>query len=521
MLLPVAYLVYHALTATDDVEKLLGPFVLARLGRTLTLGLGVTTIVVLLSATLAWLTVRTNLKFRGLIGVLLVTPLAVPPYVTAYALLSVGGDDGLLVRWLGQDFPPLAWWFTDEQTGQFHLPRISGFIGSLIALSAYNLPYVYLPLRAALLGADASLEDASRSLGRGKWRTLFFILGPQLLPALLAGSLLVALHVVADFGVVSLMRYDTLSASLYARYNAFDLGNASRLGLLLVALASLLVVMEWLILRPLRLQRAGIGVARQSTTVKLGPWQGPALLLCSGVVLAGSLLPAIITLYWMSHLPDLWAAGASVLQAALGSISASLPAAVIAVVLAVPVAVLSERYPGRWSAAAQRLPLVAYAVPGLAFGLSLIMIFTARWMPDALYRMFYQSLPLLVLAYVFHFLAEAVGPIRSSLKLTSPRLEEAGRSLGSTAIGSLRRITLPIMRHGLIVGLALVFLSCMKELPLTMLLSPLGLETLARNAWDHTENADFANAAPYALAILLSSCVFVGLLLLEKRDPRP
>lgn len=517
MAVPVAYLLYDALTHTQDVEKLWSSLALARIGRTFLLAVGVTSIVVVLSLLLGWLTVRTNMRFGQWLSVLIVLPLAVPPYVSAYALLSIGGNNGLLVQLLGSDSSILTFFFTNTDTGLLLIPRLHGYLGALIALSAYNLPYVYLPVRAALQDMDSSIEEASRSLGRGWWSTTFWVTGPQLLPALMAGGLLATLHVVSDFGVVSLMRYDTLSASLYARYNAFDLGNASRLGMLLVMLAGVLVTLEWLVLRRLRLTRTGVGSARPASLQRLGWMQLPAVGICLAVFIVGALLPVGIACYWMSHLPQGAEPWRQVTHAMIGSVSGSLPAAIIAVLLAIPIAVLGVRYPGRWSGVLQRMPMIGYAVPALAFGLSLIMLCTAQWMPDFIYNFFYQSMPLLVMAYVFHFLAEALGPVRSSMMMTSPKLEEAARSLGASWLGSLLRVTLPIMRHGLFVAAALVFLSCMKELPLTMLLAPIGVETLARNAWDHTENAEFAQAAPYALAILCCSAGFVALLLVERR----
>lgn len=517
MSLPVLYLLFDALSHTDDVEKLWSAMALARIGRTLALATGVIIVIVSLSMLLAWLTVRTNMRFRQLLSILIVLPLAVPPYITAYALLSLGGNNGLLVQLLGSDSALLGWLFTNPDTNLLLVPRLHGYIGALIALSAYNLPYVYLPVRAALKDMDSSIEEASRSLGRGWWYTTFHITGPQLLPSLLAGSLLAALHVVADFGVVSLMRYDTLSASLYARYNAFDLGNASRLGMLLVMLAAVLVSLEWFVLRRLRLTRTGVGTPRMPAQIELGWLQYPSVMACASVFIVGVALPVGIACFWMTHLPEGVESWRQVGQAVVGSVSGSLPAALIAVILAIPVAMLGVRYPGRWSGLLQRMPLIGYAVPALAFGLSLIMLCTAKWMPDIIYHFFYQSMPLLVMAYVFHFLAEALGPVRSSLMMTSPKLEEAARSLGSSWLGAMLRVTLPVMRHGLVVATALVFLSCMKELPLTMLLAPIGVETLARNAWDHTENAEFAQAAPYALAILCCSAGFVALLLVERR----
>jgi len=207
-------------------------------------------------------------------------------------------------------------------------------------------------------------------------------------------------------------------------------------------------------------------------------------------------------------------------SALIDSVKCSFPAALLATALAIPIALLRARYPSRRSFLLERLPYIGYATPALAFALSLILVCLwgfpdgLQWLGDALYH----SLPLLVYAYALHFLAEAVGPIRSSLYLAGPRLEEASRALGCGRWKTFRRVTVPALRHGLIVAAALVFLSCMKELPLTMLLSPTGTTTLATEVWSNSEEGNYAKVAPFALTILVFSAIFVGVLLLQGRE---
>ncbi len=119
---------------------------------------------------------------------------------------------------------------------------------------------------------------------------------------------------------------------------------------------------------------------------------------------------------------------------------------------------------------------------------------------------------LLVIAYVVHFLAQAVGPVRTTLYVATPTIEEASRSLGVGAFGTLRRVTLPILRPGLIAAGAMVFLSALKELPLTYLLAPLDFQSLSLKVYGFTTEAMFAEAAPYAVAIVALSFVLVGVL---------
>ncbi len=517
VVLPLTYLVVRALGGVGELEPLLTQLNARRLVNTLGLSAAVLAVVSLLAIPMAWLSVRTELFARRSLSVLAVLPLAVPGYVMAYALLSLGGDDGVLVRWLGAE----SWWlapFRRPETGI--LPRVSGFSGALLALSAVNLPYMYLTVRAAMRDLDPALEEAARSLGQRPSRVWFGVVAPQLLPAFLAGALLVVLHVIADFGVVSLMRFDTFSAVLYAKYNAFDAANASRVALLLLMVAGLFIAAEMLLLSRLRLDRAGSGGRRRRVRRKLGWGQAPALVLFALVIGMTVLVPILTVGFWMGRLGEVPIWGR--VFAALGdSMRASLPAAVLATAVATPIALMRARFPSPLSFIAERLPFLGYATPALAFALSLIMLFSADWMPDVLFGWFYQSLPLLVLAYLLHFLAEAVGPVRSSVYLASPRLEEASRALGRGPGATFWRVTVPVLRNGLLVSLALVFLSCMKELPLTMLLAPIGFESLAMNVWDHSENAEFARAAPFALAILLVSALFTAVLLLSGRDRVP
>ncbi|MEX0741919.1 MAG: ABC transporter permease subunit, partial [Phycisphaeraceae bacterium] len=259
---------------------------------------------------------------------------------------------------------------------------------------------------------------------------------------------------------------------------------------------------------------AGMAVPRARKPIRLGWWKLPACLLLAGVALAGIIVPLVTILFWFSRHPEGLAGALDGAWArSLGdSISAALPAAILATLLALPIAYMARRYSSRFSRGIEQSAYLGYATPALAFALGLV-FFSLRVTP-----WLYQTLFLLIYAYALHFLAEAVGPIRSALYVATPRLEEASRSLGWGRIQTFYRVTLPLLRSGIVVSVALVFLSAMKELPLTFILSPLGFETLAKNLWSHTNEAMFAEAAPYALTILIFSGLFVGLLLLRGHE---
>ena len=510
VLLPLGYLLYQMAWLGDVSDPLWTEANWRRLWRTLILAAGVGAATTVLAFPLAWLSSRSDLWLRRCWTVAAILPLSIPAYVMAYAALSLGGDDGVLVRLLGMESSWLAPLVSVDVHGTAHVPRISGYWGAMLVLTMYNLPYLFLPLRAAYVSIDPTLEEAAAVLGRTRQQVFFRVVLPQLMPAYLAGSLLVGLHVLADFGVVSLMRYDTLSAVLFAKFNTFDVPGAAQIAGLLLFVAAGMIAIEMLLLRRVRLERIAGGSRRSMSRTRLGWWQLPAVAIFSCVFLMGVMIPLMTISFWMIRSWQVEAWG-EVWSAAWDSVRGSLPAALVATALAIPIAMLRARYPSRLAYLLERLPFIGYAVPGLAFALSLIMLVTSESTPDWLFELLYQSLPLLVFAYALHFLAEALGPIRSSFYLVPRQVEEAARMLGRPRLRVFFTVTLPLLRPGVIASAVLVFLSCLKELPLTMLLAPSGFETLAMSVWNYSENVEFARAAPFALLIVACSALFVAL----------
>src|SRR5690606_12014687 len=357
VLVPLGYLVVRAFEAEPGelAALLLRWRNLRLLGNTLGLTAGVLAAATALALPLAWLVARTDLRGARVVTLLGVLPLAVPGYVMAYALLGMTGTNGLLARLLD-----VGW------------PRPSGYPGALAALTLYTFPYLFLNLRTALLGLDPALEEAARSLGYREREVAWRVVLPQLRPAFLAGGLLVALHVLGDFGVVSLMRFETFSYAIYLQYAAaFDRVYAAWLALMLLGLTGTLLVLEARLLRGRRYARAGGGGARRVRRARLGRWALPAYGFAALVGLAGVGLPVATVLFWLGRGAEaaVWAA----LGAALwDSARASLPAALLAAGLAVPVAYLGVRKPSPASRVLERVAYLGYATPPLAFALALV-----------------------------------------------------------------------------------------------------------------------------------------------------
>lgn len=481
------------------VELLFRAETLRVLLRTLLLVATVTVGSALIAMPLAWITVRCDVPLRRTWSVLTALPLVVPSYVGALAMIAALGPRGILAGWL----QPL--------TGQATLPSIYGFFGAALTLSLLSYPYMLLSLRAGLRDLDASLEEASWSLGQGGWGTFRRVVLPQMAPSIAAGALLVALYTLSDFGAVSLLRYDTFTSVIYLQYQtSFDRSLAAGMSLVLVLMTLGILLLESLARGRARYYRASAGPGRIGRRSSGYRWL--LMLLPAAVSLISLGIPLSVLTYWLvrglaagEQLGALW-------RPTVQSAGVAAASALVCLVAALPVAILAVRHADRVSRAIERASYIGFGLPGIVVALALV-FFSTR-----LARPLYQTLPLLIFAYLVLFLPQAVGAIRASLVRIKPSIEEAGRSLGRTRWGVACTVTLPLLRSGIIAALALVFLTTMKELPATLVLGPIGFETLATKVWSATDNVYFARAAAPALLLVVVSAVPMGLLLWGQRQ---
>jgi iron(III) transport system permease protein len=501
MLVPMAYLVVRASEggAHAFAETLGDGRTLALLGRTVALAAAVTLSAVAIGVPLAWLTARTDLPGRRTFAVLTALPLVIPTYVGGYAFIAALGPKGLAQGAL-------------SSLGVDRLPEIYGFFGAWLVLTLFTYPYVLLTVRAAVRRLDPALEEASRALGRSDRETFRRIVLPQLRPAAAAGALLVALYTIHDFGAVSLMRFDTFTRAIYLSYQgSFDRSRAAVLSLALVALTMVVLVLETRTRGRGAYYRSHAGAPREPRLTRLGRKRWAAFAACGAVVTVALAVPVGVIVYWLARSAREGTGIGRTLVSALHSFEASGIAAILAVGAAWPIAILAVRFPGRLARATERASFMGYALPGIVVALSLV-FFGIRAAPGL-----YQTLFMLVFAYIVLFLPQAGGAVRASLLQLNPALEEAAQSLGARRLRTVRRVILPLVRPGLAAGAALVFLTAMKELPATLLLAPTGFRTLSTEVWSATNAAFFDRAAPPALAIVLASSIPLAVLMLRER----
>jgi len=425
----------------------------------------------------AWLTERTTLPFRWLWTVLLVAPLAIPSFVNSFAWVSLFGA------------------------------KVEGYAGAVLIVTLSYFPYVYLPVAAAWRGLDPAYEETSRSLGHGPWRTFWLVVLPQLRLGLLGGMLLVTLHLLAELGALEMLRFATFTTAIYDQYQSTFNGPAANMLAGVLAVLCLVALVAELRLRGRgRYARIGGGAPRPAVRVRLGYASPVAILTLTALVILAVGFPLAMLVYWLRVGTSTAFPIGLLVSTTLSSIKLGLAGAAITIVLALPVAWLSVRRPGRLSTLTERATYIAHALPGIVVALALVTV-TIRFA-----RPIYQTTPLLVIAYAILFFPLALVSIRAALAQVPPILDEVGRSLGKSPLTVLSRVTLPLIAPGLGAAASLVFLSVATELTATLLLAPIGTETLATKFWSYTESISYGAAAPYALLMVAISTPMTYLL---------
>ncbi len=501
MLLPPIYLLIRSVSAGDEaIAILLRPGTAVAVGRTLILAVSVTVAAAALAVPLAWLTTCTDLHGGRLWTVAAALPLVLPSFVIAYLTVSIYGQGGLLQQLL---IP-----FIELQ----RMPSIYGFPGAFLVLTLLAYPFTFLTTRSALQRVDASLGEAARGLGLTPIEIFLRLTLPHLRPAILAGSLLVALYVLRDFGAVATMHYSTFTRLIYVQYQSLlDRSLAATSGLLLVLMTAAVVYLEMRTRSKAQYGHRSVGAARPPKRIRLGYWQWPALFFVAGVVTIALVIPAAGLVYWLAQGINNGQSVSNMWLPAWNSISVSLIAAGITVLVAVPIAYASVRRPGKLSQLAERLSYAGFALPGIVIALAFV--FFAVTFAQSLY----QSLFMLLVAYLILFIPQSVGPMRASLLQIPSSLEEAGRCLGKRPWSVYRQITLPLVMPGILAGASLVFLTTMKELPATLVLSPTGYRTLSTSIWTNISEAFFTQAAAPALLLILLSSIPLAFLTFKQK----
>lgn len=481
LLLPFLYLIFRSYEVglERSIELLWRPRMAELLLNTLYLMVGVTAVAVTVGTVCAFLLERCRFWGKPFFQTTVALPLCIPAFVSCFT-------------WISLTF------------------RMEGLFGTIAILSLSYAPLAYLPVAAALKRLDRSLQEVSLSLGKSPVQTFWFAVFPQLKPAIGSSILLIALHMLVEFGAVAILNYQTFTTAIFQEYDmSFDNNTAALLSAVLMLICFIVVCGEMLFRGKAKLFHSGKGVIRPYPVKTLTGWQQAAAVLFLTALFAVSIGVPVGTLaYWLvegnsknslDSLSDFAEAfGNSLMMSSLG--------ALLTVAAALPLVWCAVRYRSRFTLWLDRLPFLLHAVPGLVIALSLI-YFTINYAYPL-----YQTFAVIIAAYFILYLPVAQTALRSPIELLPENMEKVGQSLGRGNIHIFRTLVVPAMLPGITAAFALVFLNLMKELTATLLLTPNDIKTLSTAVWSYTSDAQYAAAAPYAAMLILFSGIPVFLL---------
>lgn len=465
----------------------------------------------------AWAVVAYDFPLRRFLAWALVLPLAVPPYLAAYAFtefLIYPGPVQTLVRAVFGFETPRDYWFPDI--------RSTGGAALVMALVLY--PYVYMTARMVFIMQGRNIADVARTLGAGPGRVFWRVLLPVARPAIVAGLALVLMECLNDIGAVEYLGVRTLTFAIFSTWlNRSSLEGAAQIAMvMLVLVLALLVLEQWvrrrqrfhaaratqMVLRPSRLRLSG--AARLAV---------PALVALP-VVLGFGIPLYVFGSYASRRLYQF--ADPALYDALVNSVITAGATAALTVALALFLINAARLSRAPLVGTMTRLAMIGYAVPGTILSLGLLFSLSRidNWV-DALSRdwlgvptglILTGSIAGVVLACSIRFLTLAEGSLRAGLAKLPPNLDEAARSLGRTPMASAAAVLLPLMRPAILTAAVLVFVDTVKELSATILLRPFGFNTLATHVYENASRAMVQEGAAASLLIILVAMVPVVLL---------
>lgn len=473
-------------------------------------------LVLIFGVSSAWFVSRYDFRFRRQMEWLLILPLTIPSYIVGYAYAGIfdyGGSMDLLFRQIGLDFIRLD---------------IMNRAGLAFVLSISLFPYVYVSARAFFLNQANNLLEASKMLGVGERKTFFRLMLPLARPAIVAGLVLVLMEVLNDYGAATYYGVNTFTTGIFRSW--FSLGEpqtAVYLSALLILIIFALILFEkW------QVRKVKFTTSKTNNThiLRKKPKGVMRLVIFSAVsmpVLLGFIIPLAQLSYWAvitaSTVFDM-----KFVMISLQSFAIAIVSAIITVFFA-----LLLIYFSKWSAigaikSISRIGVLGYAIPGavIAIGIMIPTLALDKWLINILGNFGIDSgliingtLIALLYAYAVRFLAVAYNPIDSTALKVDNSIPDSSKVLGVGNLKTFFKIEFPLIKTGVFSAVILVFIDVMKELPLTLILKPYRIDTLAVKAFEYASDEMVMEASIPSLFIIFTAMIpviFLNKLLIKK-----
>jgi len=514
--MPILWVLGLALTPSGDIWQHLVDTILGRLVWNtvlLMVGVGIGTFVI--GTGTAWIVTMCRFPGKRIFEWALLIPMAVPAYVIAYVytdLLEYSGPIQGLIRGA----------FGFETRHDYAFPEIRSLGGAITMMTLVLYPYVYLLARAAFLEQSVCVLEASRTLGKGPWTSFFKVALPLARPSIAVGVSLVMMETLNDFGTVDFFAVPTFTAGIFDVWlNMNSPSGAAQLASMLLMFVIVLVGLERYGRRKQKFHHTSTHIRALPGFQLSAPVATLAFFACAIPVTLGFIIPAwVLGMYAMDFYQD--TLDANFLTITSHSLLLSGLAAVIAIILGVFLAYSLRLGQVSWIRTVTRFAALGYAVPGAVLAIGILMYL--GWLDNTIDGwargtfgvstglIFSGTVIAVTFGYVVRFLSLSFGSAEAGLGKITANMDGAARTLGAGPMSTLKRVHLPMMQGSIMTAALLVFVDCMKELPMTVILRPFDFETLATFVHQYASDELLPEASLAALTIVGAGIIPVILL---------
>jgi iron(III) transport system permease protein len=520
VLYPVFWLFYGSFAYSEQPWSLAALWQLPGLGRafenTLSLLAGAVPLSFLFALPLVFIVTRTDTPLKGVIEIAALLPFITPPLIgaVAWALLAAPrtGLINVLARELGANAPVL---------------NIYSMSGLIFVMALYVSPYVFLTVQAVMHRMDASLEQASLISGASPWRTLFRIVLPLSMPAILSAGILVVTRIIEEFAIPGVLGAPTgiYTITTYIYYQAISYVPpryevAALLASLLMGLIALLLGLQSHILGGRRFTTV-TGKGHPPRLLRLGPWRWVTLAYALVYLGLTVVLPYLVLLYgalisqWgaapvpsnltLANVASTFDPELTARSGLLNSLVLAVAGATFATLLTLVISYMISKGRSWTRGVLEFVSSIPLTMPGPVIAVAMLWAYLHE--PFVLYG----TLWILLVAYVTHYLPYGVRTITSSFHQVSPELERAASACGASRLAGFRDILFPLVRSGILAGWMLMFVSMIRELSSSIFLFVPGTETTAVTMLEMWQEARFSGVAVLALTLITISTVVLVL----------
>ena len=507
VLLPFVFLCVNLLVPSNENWATLSQYWLKQyITNTLILVTGVGLVVAALGSGLAFLMSYFQFPLKKFFEFLLVLPLAIPAYISAYTYSEMLSYTGVVQKTLRNVF-------------DLKLPAtyfdIMSLPGAVFIFAMALFPYVYLMVRSFLLRQDAGLMESARLLGKNVFTAYLTVIMPMTLPVMVASATLACLEVLSDYGVTSHFGIHTFSTGIFqAWFGMHDVFTAIKVAFCGMLIASSLIVINRVFTNTKKVQSQSSGKPIQPM-----PLHGASLWLAMGVLgvvaLLSSIIPiaqmlvwAVQTLMHQNELQGLW-------ENTQNTVMVAFWAAVAVIVFALVVCNVARYFSVFWTKMPMWVGGFGYSFPSpvLAIGVLGLLISLDKWLHSMQWvnnpLLLTSSLFTLVFAYVIKYAAVGINGIDSGFARVGKRYSEASRTLGQGMTATFFKVDVFTIKHSIIAAFILVFIDIVKELPMTLLLRPYNFSTLATRVYTYAGDEQIQRASVPSLVIILICVVLM------------